>query len=963
MKKAVSLLLALSLCLGFFGLLVPQRALAADADVKDGFVLKNFDYINLGSYAHIDSSSNYEENPSAITWMVVDADPDMGTARLVSRYVLDQKYLDENAGNTSVTAIYSPLAGWLTGDFKDTAFSSEEQSLLMYYDSGFYSTDENNQNYAGGVKTRPGTQVSFVCFYADCYFKPVSSPLGIGQGNWVIQNMQATYKDGVDAPYWAGTTSAAVGGNHIILNSGPYGYTGSNSNVVSGVRPMIKINLEKFSVTGSGTATDPYVVASYGSTKPPLEEWSDPQPKAELSGKTLTLSFADKIEVFKPEYIVKYSIGVKYNGIKANVTSIKLENGKLVVQLAEYIPPSEGPVTVSYDKPDYNFFFKMGTRTYVPSFKDFPVTNLNDEAPPQQNQPGFSVNNIESLQQRSGAVLASDFPAWGGHQSRLVRTSKGVYIASLINSPSGTHKFGVYKVDEPTPVLIGEEFIAGVSISLVSDRADNLYVVCLDTAEGDAPYGRATAFKYTGGQGPAVKIQYQGDEFSPGGGHNYEGVSVDGDGNIIMAVAYVNNDKQYASKLTWLTLDTETDTWGEAHSSHVKWSELYIYALPKPDGTTSLVSNVAAGFTQMGYDAPLGLSFSWFGITLWNIPDLEADAIDEIWRFDLPFSADYPDPLIINNYWGDAYVDTKGYTHVLLSAEHYLGLDAYPKQMRYVIFDENNEKILDRKLFDGGQSCRFVETPDGDLYILKMTNGTSKFEVYAVNEEHTNVASETPIFVKSITNVSGDPYLSVISGITVTSVRGGNSLEHFVDVAFPIDEIGNGIATDWITFRFSFPQTVSWELNGGTADGELVKVVPNGSLIAHPGVTKSGYALVGWYTDADFTKPYNFSTPVTGDIMLYAKWKPIIVSVSVSNGNGQANVDFAIWSANGMGYSVYLSETGIEGPYKEYSNVNYNSKGAHIKGLENGKTYYVYIQYSGASGIEKSDPVILSPSE
>lgn len=67
---------------------------------------------------------------------------------------------------------------------------------------------------------------------------------------------------------------------------------------------------------------------------------------------------------------------------------------------------------------------------------------------------------------------------------------------------------------------------------------------------------------------------------------------------------------------------------------------------------------------------------------------------------------------------------------------------------------------------------------------------------------------------------------------------------------------------------------------------------------------------------------------------------------NVTNGNGQANVDFDILSANGKGYSVYIAESQA-GPYTLHNQVNFNSKGAHIKGLENGKTYWAYLEYNG----------------
>jgi len=84
----------------------------------------------------------------------------------------------------------------------------------------------------------------------------------------------------------------------------------------------------------------------------------------------------------------------------------------------------------------------------------------------------------------------------------------------------------------------------------------------------------------------------------------------------------------------------------------------------------------------------------------------------------------------------------------------------------------------------------------------------------------------------------------------------------------------------------------------------------------------------------------------------------------VSAGNGQANVDFAIASANGKGYTLYLSETGLKGSFKAYGDVNYNSKGAHIKGLANGKKYYAYIEYNNGKGsITKSAVTAFTPSK
>ena len=50
------------------------------------------------------------------------------------------------------------------------------------------------------------------------------------------------------------------------------------------------------------------------------------------------------------------------------------------------------------------------------------------------------------------------------------------------------------------------------------------------------------------------------------------------------------------------------------------------------------------------------------------------------------------------------------------------------------------------------------------------------------------------------------------------------------------------------------------------------QVTYNGSAVTPPAPTKAGYTFAGWFTDKNCTKSYDFATPVTDDITLYAKW-------------------------------------------------------------------------------------------
>lgn len=65
---------------------------------------------------------------------------------------------------------------------------------------------------------------------------------------------------------------------------------------------------------------------------------------------------------------------------------------------------------------------------------------------------------------------------------------------------------------------------------------------------------------------------------------------------------------------------------------------------------------------------------------------------------------------------------------------------------------------------------------------------------------------------------------------------------------------------------------VDFDSNGGSRVSS--QKVEEGDRVSRPSnPTRDCYDFVGWYTDASLTKKYNFSTPVTQDMTLYAKWK------------------------------------------------------------------------------------------
>lgn len=85
-----------------------------------------------------------------------------------------------------------------------------------------------------------------------------------------------------------------------------------------------------------------------------------------------------------------------------------------------------------------------------------------------------------------------------------------------------------------------------------------------------------------------------------------------------------------------------------------------------------------------------------------------------------------------------------------------------------------------------------------------------------------------------------------------------------------------------------------FKLNGGvkvsfeTGDGSKVdfQTTADGKLVKPADPTRDGYTFGGWYTDEACTQAYDFSTPVTADLTLYAKWTKNAVNPGGDGGAG-----------------------------------------------------------------------------
>ncbi len=92
--------------------------------------------------------------------------------------------------------------------------------------------------------------------------------------------------------------------------------------------------------------------------------------------------------------------------------------------------------------------------------------------------------------------------------------------------------------------------------------------------------------------------------------------------------------------------------------------------------------------------------------------------------------------------------------------------------------------------------------------------------------------------------------------------------------------------------------TVAFNSNGGSACDTKFVATADGKLVKPADPTRDGYTFGGWYTDEACTQAYDFSTPVTADLTLYAKWTKNAVN---PGGNGGAGSNGGGGSGTGSG--------------------------------------------------------------
>lgn len=155
--------------------------------------------------------------------------------------------------------------------------------------------------------------------------------------------------------------------------------------------------------------------------------------------------------------------------------------------------------------------------------------------------------------------------------------------------------------------------------------------------------------------------------------------------------------------------------------------------------------------------------------------------------------------------------------------------------------------------------------------------------------------------------------------------------------------------------------TVTFDANGGTGPSEARRTKNEGDSIgALPSVKRSGYALIGWYTQKNGGTVVTPNTRVTSDMTVYARWKAegadgsdsdkqLIrktesVKAKIKNVKNVKKKSIMLKLGGLSGCDGYQIQYGLKKDFKGAKSVLKKSGSVTIKKLKLKKTYYVRVR-------------------
>lgn len=220
-------------------------------------------------------------------------------------------------------------------------------------------------------------------------------------------------------------------------------------------------------------------------------------------------------------------------------------------------------------------------------------------------------------------------------------------------------------------------------------------------------------------------------------------------------------------------------------------------------------------------------------------------------------------------------------------------------------FDPNNGKSISTQTIDRGGKFTKPAAPSKENHTFAgWYNGDEKFDFDA---DTTNAPNVLELVAKWDINQYTVQFVSEHGSFKDQTIEHGKLIE---TDKLTIPEVEGYTFGGWyadenrtIEFNFNTPITgntkvyAKWtakdyEVSFVTEHGNAPtsQNVPYNETADDPGkLTEEGYTFIGWYTDDNYSTEFDFSTPITGDTKIYAKWEknaPVLPDTYALNVSG-----------------------------------------------------------------------------
>ena len=517
--------------------------------------------------------------------------------------------------------------------------------------------------------------------------------------------------------------------------------------------------------------------------------------------------------------------------------------------------------------------------------------------------------------------------AHSGHQTRIVHTSHGDYIAYLSNeiepdAASTINEFSLIKVENGKAELLYQDYqsYCTSSINIMADADENTYAVSFTSNK----YNKTVGVKETL-MGSVWRIDGKTDQVT-GYQANLETPRTESFG-YAQAVMDARNNKIYAfissgdepARITWYIFDLKTLRWEkEARSIEIPMRHCYHFIYADGKGGVVLVNQRDHLASAFGHDeiptAPIWpASYLWDQLDMYCIPNVYGTSfytysinVADFSRVkDLDGDGKYTSeeerktnayPGTLNNHQGDAYLDTAGRLHVLYTVSY--SRDAYDRstvdlQQWHKVYDISNfanvrllsEQRVYLEGFDPNTpeknvfEFRMAEGRDGTLYLVAQQDDDAteenKLQIYQLSERPAGGFDYTRIY-------KSEPLLpstrSMSTGYSLSGSRSLSTHDGRIAMIFSSSNRSNG-AVDWFYTTFDLPRGQEYTVNvgvspegAGTATGG--GVYPAKSRVAVSAAAQPGYRFVGWMENGvQVSDQASYTFAVTADRQLTAMYE------------------------------------------------------------------------------------------